>query len=100
MDNKQQQQDESAGYDLMKGTLELIPLMVFIGVCVTAWFNLQGQVIELRARYEASTSSTREALSDVKDDIKENTQLLRQLLQQDTPSRTSREAPSKSVDRR
>lgn len=94
--------NDSAGYDLLKGTLEVLPLLMFIGVAFTAWFTLQGQVIELRARYEASTSSTREALADVKSDIKENTELLRRVLEKDTDTsaRTSREASRSPVDRR
>jgi hypothetical protein len=93
--------NESPGYDLLKGTLEVLPLLMFIGVAFTAWFTLQGQVIELRARYEASTSSTREALADVKSDIKENTELLRRVLEQDVhTSGGSREATRSPVDRR
>ena len=62
---------------------EVIKVIPFVSVVVLscgAFFNLQGQVIELRARYESSTSTTKEALSDIKDDIKETNVLVRRLL--------------------
>jgi hypothetical protein len=89
MDDKQTHTvTETDGTNLMQGLLEVIPLLVFLGVLGGGWFNLQGQVIELRARYESSTGTTRESLSDMKDDIKENTALLRQLLQDNHRNRS------------
>lgn len=79
---------ETDGTNLMQGLLEVLPLLVFLGVLGGGWFNLQGQVIELRARYESSTETTRESLSDMKDDIRENTALLRQLLQDSNRNRS------------
>lgn len=100
MEDKQiQTGTETDGTNLMQGLLEVLPLLVFLGVLSGGWFNLQGQVIELRARYESSTETTRESLSDMKDDIKENTALLRQLLQDNHRNR-SPEATERPVKAR
>lgn len=100
MEDKQiQAGTETDGTTLMQGLLEVLPLLVFLGVLGGGWFNLQGQVIELRARYESSTETTRESLSDMKDDIKENTALLRQLLQDNHRNRPS-EATERPVKAR
>lgn len=75
-------QEDSDGYNLLQGIVEVMPLITLICLAGGAWFNLQGQVTELRAKYESSTGATKEALADVKEDIKENTVLLRQLLRE------------------
>jgi hypothetical protein len=67
------------GYDLIRGLLEILPLLAFMAVGFTAWFNLQGQLIELRAKYESSTNTTKETLSALKEDVRETNVLLRQL---------------------
>jgi hypothetical protein len=73
-------QEDSEGYNLLQGMVEVLPLLMLLGSVGGTWFNLQSQVTELRARYESSTGATKDALSDMKDDLKENTVLLRQLL--------------------
>lgn len=60
--------------------IKVIPFLSFIVLSCGAFFNLQGQVIELRARYEASATTSKEALADIRDDIKETNVLVRRLL--------------------
>jgi hypothetical protein len=60
-----------------------IPLVLLIITGTAQYFNLQGQVIELRARYEASTSTTKEAVDSLKADIRETNSLLRDIVRKD-----------------
>lgn len=69
---------------LVGEVIKVIPFVSVVVLSCGAFFNLQGQVIELRARYESSTSTTKEALSDIKDDIKETNVLVRRLLDRST----------------
>lgn len=74
---------DSDGTNLVQGFIEVLPILTVITGAAAAWFNLQGQLIDLRARYEASTASSREAIVDMRSDIKETNTLIRQLLQQE-----------------
>jgi hypothetical protein len=65
--------------------IKVAPFISFVVLSCATFFNLQGQVIELRARYEASTSTTKESLADIRDDIKETNSLVRRLLDRDVP---------------
>jgi hypothetical protein len=74
---------DTDGTNLVQGLIEVLPILTVIIGVAAGWFNLQGQVIDLRARYEASTASSREAIVDMRNDIKETNTLIRQLLQQE-----------------
>lgn len=71
---------DTNGDVLIKGFIDVLPILLFIGVATSSWFNLQSQIIDLRARYDASTATTKDALLDLKLDVKENTVLVRELL--------------------
>ena len=71
---------ESDSANLLQGLTDLVPVITLIIMGIAGYTALQGQVIELRAKYEASTSSTREALQDIRNDVKENSTLLREIL--------------------
>jgi hypothetical protein len=73
---------------LLAAVKGLLPIVLVVITGTSQYFTLQGQVIELRAKYEASTSNTRDALEDVKNDLRETNTLLRDLL------RRKEEAPS------
>ena len=75
---------ETLGEDgLVSEFVKIIPFLSFIVLSCGAYFNLQGQLIELRARYESSTLTSKEALADIRDDIKETNTLVRRLLDRD-----------------
>lgn len=71
---------DSDSTNLLQGLTDLVPVITLILLGIGGYTSLQGQVIELRAKYEASTSSTREALQDIRNDVKENSTLLREIL--------------------
>ena len=79
--NTGQNDRDSEGTNLLQGVMQLLPVLTLVVTTLGAWFNLQGQVNDLRTRYESSTAVTKESLSDMKTDIRENSVLLRQLLQ-------------------
>jgi hypothetical protein len=79
--------EESEGTNLVQGFMEVIPVLTVIAGMGAAWFNLQGQLIELRARYEAYTVTSREAIVDLREDIKDTNKLLREMVQQQQQSR-------------
>lgn len=91
---------EDEGTDLLRGVMDVLPLLAFIGVAGGAWFSLQGQVIDLKARYELSTTSTQESLKDVKDELKENNKLLRELLSTQHNTNVSSKATQRPVEQR
>jgi hypothetical protein len=78
--NKTQQQQESDGSNLMQGLIEVLPVLSVLTGVAAAWFNLQGQLIDLRARYEASTVTSKDAIADIRSDIKETNKLIREML--------------------
>lgn len=57
-----------------------IPIVLLIITGTSQYFNLQSQVIELRAKYEASSSTTKEAIDELKDDVRETNVLLRNVI--------------------
>ena len=91
---------DDEGTDLLRGVMDVLPLLAFIGVACGAWFSLKGQVIDLKARYELSTTSTQESLKDVKDELKENNKLLRELLSTQHNANVSSKATQRPVERR
>jgi uncharacterized membrane protein len=74
--------NESDGTNLIQGIIELLPVLSIAVMMSGAWLNMQSQITDLRARYEATTDSTRQSLADMKGDIQENSELLRQLLRE------------------
>jgi hypothetical protein len=74
---------------LLAAVKGLLPIVLVVITGTSQYFTLQGQVIELRAKYEASTSNTRDALEDVKDDLRETNTLLRDLLRRKEERPTS-----------
>ena len=74
--------NDSDGINLIQGIMQLLPVLTLVSTTLGAWFSLQAQVNDLRTRYETSTVVTKESLAEMKNDIKDSTALLRQLLQE------------------
>jgi len=64
-----------------------IPIVLLIVTATSQYFTLQGQVIELRAKYEASTSTTKEAIDGLRNDIRETNGLLRDVIRKESPTK-------------
>lgn len=65
---------------LMSAIKGAIPIVLFIVTATSQYFTLQGQIIELRAKYEASTSTTKDSIDGLKSDVRETNNLLRDVI--------------------
>lgn len=63
----------------IKGAL---PIVLLIITATSQYFTLQGQIIELRAKYESSSSTTKEAIDALKSDVRETNNLLRDVIRE------------------
>lgn len=65
---------------LMSAIKGAIPIVLLIITATSQYFTLQGQIIELRAKYEASTSTTKDAIDELKSNVRETNNLLRDVI--------------------
>ena len=59
--------------------LQWVPVICLALTGIAGHYNLQSQVVDLKARYESTNQFTREALQDIRRELNEQNELLREL---------------------
>lgn len=59
--------------------LQWVPVICLALTGIAGHYNLQSQVVDLKARYESTNQYTREALQDIRRELNEQNELLREL---------------------
>ncbi len=77
--NDSKQQDDAL--DLLTAAKQLVPVIGATVVVVSAFFNLQSQVENLRIRMDLQTKQFVDVLTDIRGDIKELKDQLRDIQQ-------------------
>lgn len=65
--------------DMPNRYLQWVPVICLALTGIAGHYNLQSQVVDLKARYESTNQFTREALQDIRRELNEQNELLREL---------------------
>lgn len=65
--------------DMPHRYLQWVPVICLALTGIAGHYNLQSQVVDLKARYESTNLYTREALQDIRSELSQQNELLREL---------------------